>query len=88
MLRNAINGYYNPKPPRPANVDLYSAQGKVKLNNGRAATSTPTGTRLLRQAAETPYPLTPALVVYITDGDPTAYDFDKPGDKGPTRTAT
>ncbi len=37
--RNAINGYYNPKPPRPADVNLYQLQGNgtFKLNNGSSS---------------------------------------------------
>ena len=84
--RNAINGYYNPKPPRPANVDLYQLQGNgtFKLNNGSSSDQYTNWDASLRQAAEIPPDPTdkPALVVYITDGDPTAYDFDKTGDIG------
>ena len=44
-----------------------------------AATSTPTGTRPRPGRDRTP----PELVVFVTDGDPTAYDFDQAGDPFP-----
>ena len=84
-LRKAIDGYYNPRPPRPANVDLWQfSNGAFKVNNGSSSDQYTNWDASLRQAAETPATpaVPPALVVYITDGDPTAYDFDKPGDKG------
>ena len=74
VLRDAINGYYNPRPPRPNDVEHLPVQRRLQRNKAAATTSTPTGTSP-RQAAET----SQYLVVYITDGDPTAYDFDKPG---------
>src|SRR5262245_4687035 len=75
-LRNAIDGYYNPRPQRPANVNFINTSGTV--NNAATNNQYTNWDGSLHQAAET----TPDLVVYVTDGDPTAYDLDQPGDPG------
>ncbi len=84
-FRTAINGYYNPKPPRPSNVNIFSYNGSgnpQSSNNWRAANSSNQFTnwdQSLDQAGEIqPEPV--ELVVYVTDGDPTAYDFNQAGD--------
>jgi hypothetical protein len=79
VLRNAIDKYYNPKPPRPAGVDFWQYRnGNFTLNNAASSDQYTNWDQSLGQAAETK----PNLVVYVTDGDPTAYDLDKPGDVG------
>jgi uncharacterized repeat protein (TIGR01451 family) len=75
-LRQAIDGYYNPRPPRPDNVNFINTSGNV--NNSASNNQYTNWDGSLHQAAET----VPDLVVYVTDGDPTAYDLDKPGDPG------
>lgn len=81
-LRQAINGYYNPQPPRPSNVNIQSYDGSgnpLSTSNYRLSNSSIQYTNWdawLDQAAQT----TPELVVYVTDGDPTAFDFNHPGD--------
>ena len=59
-LRRAIDGYYNPRPPRPANVDLWQfSNGAFKVNNGSSSDQYTNWDASLRQAAETP--ATPAV---------------------------
>lgn len=80
-LRTAINRYYNPLPPRPSGVNIYEFQSGNPLSSG-SYRSNNSGTQYtnwdgsLHQAKQT----TPELVVYVTDGDPTAFDFDQAGD--------
>ena len=79
-LRGAIGGYYNPRPPRPAGVNFIDTRNQV--NNSATNNQYTNWDGSLNQAADT----TPDLVVYVTDGDPTAYDLDRasdPGDVGP-----
>jgi hypothetical protein len=85
VFRDALDDYYNPKPPRPGNVNIYSYDGSgnpQSSGNWRSANGNNQYTnwdQSLGQAAETQTnPI--ELVVYVTDGDPTAYDFDQPGD--------
>ncbi|HYN31494.1 MAG TPA: hypothetical protein VES40_02620, partial [Ilumatobacteraceae bacterium] len=81
-FRTAINKYYNPKPPRPLGVNIYNYRGSgspLSTGSWSSANSSNQYTnwdQSLRQAGETPS----ELVLYITDGDPTSYDFDQPGD--------
>ncbi len=85
VFRTALNRYYNPKPPRPSNVTIHRYDG-----NGNP--QSPTNWRVengsnqytnwdasLAQAGQ-PQVLPIELVLYITDGDPTAFDFDQAGD--------
>jgi hypothetical protein len=90
VFRNALNRYYNPKPPRPGNVRIFEyrggnpqSSGSYRESNGSNQYTNWDGS--LDQAGQ---PQTGAieLVVYVTDGDPTAFDFNQPGDpfdKGP-----
>jgi uncharacterized repeat protein (TIGR01451 family)/LPXTG-motif cell wall-anchored protein len=78
VLRDALNDYYNPKPPRPAGVNFYQYTGtnpasasSFQLNNATNNNQYTNWDQGLGQAAET----VPELVVFVTDGDPTAYDF-------------
>jgi hypothetical protein len=75
-LRDAIDKYYNPRPQRPSNVNFINTSGQVNNNESNNQYTNWDGS--LNQAADTK----PDLVVYVTDGDPTAYDLDKPGDPG------
>lgn len=82
VFRRAIDDYYNPKPPRPNGVSIYSYDGSgnpSSSNNWRTSNNSNQYTnwqQSLGQAGDEPS----ELVVYITDGDPTAYDFDQAGD--------
>jgi hypothetical protein len=75
-LRAAVEGYYNPRPPRPPGVNFINTSGNVNNNTSNNQYTNWDGS--LHQAAET----TPNIVVYVTDGDPTAYDLDQAGDPG------
>jgi hypothetical protein len=82
-LAGALAGYYNPKPPRPAGVDFYEYRGgnpqsassfRLRNDGTDQYTNWDQGLRDARGGG-------PAeLVVFVTDGDPTAYDLDQPGD--------
>ncbi|HEY5879149.1 MAG TPA: LPXTG cell wall anchor domain-containing protein [Nakamurella sp.] len=77
----AIAAYYNPKPP-VTGIGVHTFRGgnyDPRQANSWTSNSSDQYTnwqQSLKQTAED----TPKLVVYVTDGDPTAYDFDRPGD--------
>lgn len=80
-FRAAVDGYYNPIPPRPGGVEIkrYTSGSPSSTSSWQSANSNNQYTnwdQSLNQASTDPGD----LVVYITDGDPTAYDFDRPGD--------
>ena len=85
MFRTTFNRYYNPKPPRPSNVTIHKYDGSgnpQSSNNWRVDNGSNQYTNWdasLGQAGE-PQTLPVELVLYITDGDPTAYDFNQVGD--------
>jgi hypothetical protein len=80
--QTAIIRYYNPRPPRPSSVNIYRYDGNGnpqsssnwRLQNGD--TQYTNWDQSLDQANDQPA----ELIVYVTDGDPTAYDFNQPGD--------
>jgi uncharacterized repeat protein (TIGR01451 family) len=81
VFRQAVDGYYNPIPPRPANVEIkrYNSgnpQSASSWQSGNSYNQYTNWDQSLRQAGQD----SGDLVVYITDGDPTAYDFNQPGD--------
>jgi uncharacterized repeat protein (TIGR01451 family) len=76
VLTNALAGYYNPIPPRPPGVTFHQYKGSgtpFNANSWNAGSSTQytNWDQSLKQAGAQPS----RLVVYVTDGDPTAYDF-------------
>jgi hypothetical protein len=74
----AIADYYNPKPP-VSGLDVYRLQGDPTSPSGWQRNSSDQYTnwqQTLKQTSED----VPKLVVFVTDGDPTAYDFDRAGD--------
>ncbi|GAB2841437.1 hypothetical protein ACFQ0P_01215 [Microbacterium insulae] len=81
VFRGAVDGYYNPIPPRPSNVEIkrYNSGSPSSASSWSAANSNTQYTNWDQSLAQT---ATDAgdLVVYVTDGDPTAYDFNQPGD--------
>jgi uncharacterized repeat protein (TIGR01451 family) len=84
-FRDAINGYYDPIPPRPSGVTIrqYDGGGDPQSSgNWRESNGSNQFTnwdQSLDQAGE-PQSRPIELVVYVTDGDPTAFDFNQPGD--------
>ncbi len=78
-LRDALEGYYNPQPPIPPGVTVFEGS-PPKPASGRLNQYT-NWDQGLRTARESPA-ANPELVVFLTDGDPTAYDLDQPGDPG------
>ena len=78
---DALHDYYNPKPPivppvrafrydgsgNPLNPDNYDERNDPQYTNWDA------GLRMARGNATN-------LIVFLTDGDPTGFDADKPGD--------
>lgn len=80
-LGEAVTGYYNPRPPQPSGSTIYSytggdplSSGSYRQNNGQDQYTNWDAS--LGQAAED----TGELVVYVTDGDPTSFNFDQPDD--------
>ena len=76
----AISGYYNPIPPVSGfTVKSLNQNGNPTQANGWSNSSSNQYTnwqQTLKQTASDD----PDLVVFVTDGDPTAYDFDRAGD--------
>lgn len=76
----AISGYYNPIPPvGGVAVKSLNSNGNPTQPNGWSNSSSNQYTnwqQTLKQTASDD----PDLVVFVTDGDPTAYDFDRAGD--------
>lgn len=80
-LRDAITGYYNPIPPRPSDVDIYRYRSGSPTSTGSWSLSNSSNQYTnWQQALDLTATETAELVVFITDGDPTAYDFNQPGD--------
>jgi LPXTG-motif cell wall-anchored protein len=79
-LGQAISGYYNPIPPVSGfTVKTLNQNGNPTQANGWSNSSSNQYTnwqQTLKQTASDD----PDLVVFVTDGDPTAYDFDRAGD--------
>jgi len=85
VLRDAINGYYNPKPPRPNSVQIHRYDGRgnpqssSNWNSRNGDNQYTNWDQSLDQAGEA-QALPTELILYVTDGDPTAYDFNQAGD--------
>ncbi|MCU0296736.1 MAG: VWA domain-containing protein, partial [Candidatus Nanopelagicales bacterium] len=62
-LSTALTNYYTPPPPRPAGVTIYN--GNQMQNSALTWTNWEDGIKGID---------TPELAIYITDGDPTAYN--------------
>jgi len=79
----AVANYYNPIPPAPASRTFrqYNGSGNPALATswGNANTSSNQYTNW-DQAMKVTAQDSGDLVIFITDGDPTAYDLDQPGD--------
>lgn len=87
-LGQAVTDYYNPIPPRPGQVTIESYDGSGNAQNDsnyRTSNGSNQYTNWdqgLDQAGSDPG----ELVIFVTDGDPTGFDFDRsadPFDQGP-----
>ena len=80
-FRQALDAYYDPKPPRPPGTVIYRYDGSGDpqsasnwdSNNSDQYTNWDQSLDQAGAAAA-------ELIVYVTDGDPTAFDFNQPGD--------
>ena len=80
----AINDYYNPKPPRPGAVEIkrYNNGNPAAAGSWQSANADNQYTNWDQSLLDTAVAAGGGpgdLVVYITDGDPTAYDFNRSG---------
>jgi hypothetical protein len=81
-LGEAVADYYSPIPPRPDDTTIYSYDGSgtplssQNQNVSNGSNQYTNWDQALHQAATD----TGELVVFVTDGDPTAFDFDQSGD--------
>ena len=80
-LANALKAYYNPIPPLQPGVRAHAWNGRIPVGSASnysnsTATQYTNWDQSLDQAGRQPSD----LVVYVTDGDPTAVDSDQPGD--------
>lgn len=85
VFREAINDYYNPKPPRPGAVEIkrYNNGNPAAAGSWQSANADNQYTNWDQSLLDTAVAAGGGpgdLVVYITDGDPTAYDFNRSGD--------
>ena len=85
VFREAINDYYNPKPPRPGAVEIkrYNSGNPASAGSWQSANADNQYTNWDQSLLDTAAAVGGGpgdLVVYITDGDPTAYDFNRSGD--------
>jgi len=79
-LGQAISGYYNPKPPVTGySVKSLKSSGDPTKASGWDTASSDQYTNWQQTLKQTATEV-PKLVVFVTDGDPTAYDFDRNGD--------
>ena len=83
-LSNAVAGYYNPIPPRPSNAVIHRFNGGSITSQGSYTTSNSSNqyTNWQQVLGDTASDAGD-YVIFITDGDPTAYDFDQAGDPFP-----
>ena len=83
-LTDAVAKYYNPRPPRPSTSDMYQYDGSGNPassgNWSRQNNASNDQYTNWQQALKLTATDAGELTVFITDGDPTAYDFDQPGD--------
>ena len=80
--RTAINKYYNPKPPIQSGVTPYEFRGGNvnSTSSYRVGSNSSTQYTNWDQALDQAGRAAADLIVFITDGDPTAVDSDQPGD--------
>ena len=81
-LDDAVDGYFNPQPLRPSNVTIrrYDGSGNPASEGNWDTSNSSIQYTNWHQALDLTATDTAELVVFITDGDPTGYDFDRPAD--------
>ena len=81
-LDDAVDGYFNPQPQRPSNVTIrrYDGSGNPASEGNWDTSNSSIQYTNWQQALDLTATDTAELVVFITDGDPTGYDFDRPAD--------
>ena len=77
---DALTAYYNPIPPLQAGVSAYAWRGGSVTNPDNYQRTTSTQYTNWDQSIDQAGAQPSDLVVYVTDGDPTAVDSDQPGD--------
>ena len=83
-LAAALRGYYNPIPPAvpPQTFRRYDGSGNPlsSFNYGPANTSSNQYTNWDQALDQAGTGAAPEMVLFVTDGDPTAFDFNQAGD--------
>lgn len=83
-LTAAMNKYYNPKPPRPSDSTIYKYKGSGAWNSAANYTVDNTANQYTNWDAAMTQAGTeataPEIVVFVTDGDPTAFNLNQSGD--------
>ena len=81
VFGRSITRYYNPIPPRPSSVEIkrYNGGNITSAGSFSSANSSNQYTNW-DQVLDLTETDPGDLVVFVTDGDPTAYDFNRPGD--------
>ena len=77
---NALKDYYNPIPPLQPGVKAYAWNGGPVNSTSSYKSTTSTQYTNWDQSLDQAGRVASDLVVYVTDGDPTAADSDQPGD--------
>lgn len=85
VLTKAMNKYYNPIPPKPGDSTIYQYRGgnwtspdnyfKDTASNANQWTNWDAGMGQARTEAKAP-----EIIVFVTDGDPTAFNLDRTKD--------
>ncbi len=84
-LTKAMNKYYNPIPPKPSDSSIYQYRGgswtnpnnyaKTTASNANQWTNWDAGMDQARTETEAP-----EIILFVTDGDPTAFNLNTSGD--------
>ncbi|WP_162564257.1 MULTISPECIES: vWA domain-containing protein [Microbacterium] len=84
VLADAVAGYYNPIPPRPSGSTIHRFNGGSISNPASYTTSNSSNQYTnWQQVLDDTSADAGDYVIFITDGDPTAYDFGEAGDPFP-----
>ena len=81
-LDAALAGYYSPRPSRPGEVDLYQYTAGDPFDQTNYRSAPVGGEQFTNWDAGLEQAIEPGadLVLFVTDGEPTAFDLDAPGD--------
>lgn len=82
---DAIAGYYAPIPPRPSGATIHSYRGSGSISSAGSWSTNNSSNQYTnwQQAMNQAASDAGDLVVFVTDGDPTSYDFGQAGDPFP-----